>query len=397
MLGILQRNGITDANCARNIATCPVKLFFLTPEFIRDNWDLAKLPAERLPETIAFAGMIQNSLRYRQLAWHLFQNFAKVSLNTHLQHKFPDIIDELGIDSGKLYLLLALSLIPYNRQRAELEGFPVRYADAAADRIGTTIRYFACKFDGAFGLLGSGLYFLMHFKETATYRIGRFDFVVFRNSSTPYIYGSGARTIAFCGNNWLLNRTGERVESQDDAVRISHFVSDGEKACGIPLDPLRGTAAEQETVIDLREWKLLSSPEDWTLFFHIPGGGGMTPQVCESSFREALDFFAGFMPEKTFSLIWSNSWIFNPDWLHYLPESNLSKLIRRGNLFTVPYRRTDGMFFVFGGDDKPLDLYPQNTSMERAMIRCMREKGTLRSSGWYLLPGEVRNNNIQAN
>ena len=103
------------------------------------------------------------------------------------------------------------------------------------------------------------------------------------------------------------------------------------------------------------------------------------------------------MPEKTFSLIWSNSWIFNPDWLHYLPESNLSKLIRRGNLFTVPYRRTDGMFFVFGGDDKPLDLYPQNTSMERAMIRCMREKGTLRSSGWYLLPGEVRNNNIQAN
>ena len=214
MLGILQRNGITDANCARNIATCPVKLFFLTPEFIRDNWDLAKLPAERLPETIAFAGMIQNSLRYRQLAWHLFQNFAKVSLNTQLQHKFPDIIDELGIDSGKLYLLLALSLIPYNRQRAELEGFPVRYADAAADRIGTTIRYFACKFDGAFGLLGSGLYFLMHFKETATYRIGRFDFVVFRNSSTPYIYGSGARTIAFCGNNWLLNRTGERVESR---------------------------------------------------------------------------------------------------------------------------------------------------------------------------------------
>ncbi|MBE6362604.1 MAG: hypothetical protein E7054_03010 [Lentisphaerae bacterium] len=390
MLKLLEVTGIPADRAAASIATCPGCPFFLKHDYIKDHWGMAELPADKLQYTLSVADKIQAEPRLRQLAWHLYRYMTLNAMSAVKTGEFPDIIEELGVETGVLYLLVAMSLIPSFISRAEREGFPRKYGEAGAKRIGSITCFFAQNFNGAFGIRGSTMLFLLHYIHTATWRIGRFDFVIQQADDTvPEIYCNGSSVVAFCADGVPLKANHDRAYDEAETVSIARLKIDGSKVTGLPIDFSTGLARKEESSIDLSAgWERVAGPGDWTLFFHIPGGGGMKPDLCRESFKEALEFFKSYVPDKKFRLIWSASWIFNPLWKDLIPQSNMAALIGRGRLFPAFSVNNPGLYFVFGRHDGDPDSFTAVNPVERAVLRSYREN-SLRRTGWFILSDEI--------
>ena len=381
MQDIFLASGFTAADRAAAERGVPGTIYFLTKEFITRYWAMAALPPERLNETVEFAAKLQCNAEYRALVWHLYL----ACCIRFPEEKFPEELAGFGIDTGKIYLLVLLSLIPFYEERAAREGFPLRYAHAAAERIGTSTVFYAQKFAGAFGIRARSMAFMIHYKSRPCFRIGRFDFEPWKyDDFLPEIYACGDETIALCQDGWKFDARGERTSDETRTVRTVRLVRSGDTVTGTPIDPAVGYAKDAEITLDLARWTRLAGPGDWTIHFHIPGGGHMTPEACAASFAEAKEFFASYFPDKPSRIIWSNSWIFAPAYREYLPESNIAKLGKSGSLFPVASAGNDGLYFVFGRDDTDFDTYECKTSLQKAVMRYQREQGFLRRAGWYI-------------
>ena len=232
--------------------------------------------------------------------------------------------------------------------------------------------------------------FQMHYRETATWRIGRFDFQIRRaDAAVPEIYRRGAELAAFCPDGARLDHAGD-LAAAGPAARTARFTATDSAVTGVAVDLRTGLALPGERTIRPDDgWERWAGPGAWTLYFHIPGGGGMTPEKCRESFAEAREFFAGYAPDKKFRLIWSSSWIFNPLWRELLPNSNMAALIDRGRLFpAVPHTPNPGMYFVFGRHDGKPEEFSARNSLEKAVLRGWRER-RLRACGFFLPPDAV--------
>lgn len=386
MLDLLERYAIPDNGAAHSLATCPGMPFFLDGGYIKKYWPLAELPEDKLQYTLETAEIIQADPALRTLAWHLYRYLTLTPMAQVQGDKLPDIIDELGVKTGVLYLLIALSLIPSYIARAERENFPRRYGEAAAKRIGSTTCFFAQLYDGAFGMRGKTLLFMLHYIQTATWRIGRFDFVIQKADNTiPEIYRNGNDVIAFCADGTPLKSDLDRAFNDDETTQAARITVEGSCVTGMPIDFATGLAKNTYQTIDLAHgWERIAGPGDWTLFFHIPGGGKMTPQLCADSFAEALDFFSTYVPDKKFRLLWSASWIFNPAWNTLLPDSNMASLIQRGRLFPAFSANNPGLYFVFGRHDGDPESFTAVNRVEKAVLQCYKNN-TLRRVGWFTL------------
>ena len=384
MRNLFEINGFTAAERTAAYTGCPGKVFFLTAEFIAKYYRLGQLPEEHLATVTQFAAKLQSDPETRALLWHFYDAYCVKNLPVA---DFPEILDPFGLDSGMIYLLVQLAILPTFEERAIREGFPLKYAQAAMERVNTTTVFFAQKFNGAFGYLPSSLGFLRNFKNIACFRIGRFDFDMAQyNDLLPEIYSDGKNIVALCQDGWMFDARGERTVDETAAVQKTALIRSGSTVTGIPVNKLTGYAEKESITLDLAVWEKKVGAGDWTMHFHIPGGGGMTPEVCAASFAEAKEFYAAYFPDKPIKLIWSNSWFFNPAYKEYLPESNIAKLSLSGFLFPVSSTGKDGLKFVFGREDDNFADYEQKTSLQRAVLRCQKERGFLRRTGWFILP-----------
>ncbi len=347
---------------------------FLTEEFIRRYFPMAELPPAELNGCLEFAARIRQDSLLRQTALSLYRNYlAKSSLH-------GEEVDGFGPETGLLNLLLALGLIPAIEMRMRQDRIPIDYARAAARRIGALRFSFGQLCPERFGIRTRSLPFLLNYKNEPMFRIGRFDFLLIRNNDVlPEIYHKNGEVIAWSRDEWLLDSAGHRIAepAESDCRR-------GRRRINLE----RGLAEIGDDIFP-DDLKPAVKDDDWGLFFHIPGGEPMTLPYCIESFADALIFFRKHYPEKPIQFIYSNSWIFNPAWLEYIPQGNLAALIRHGHLFPAISTGREGLYFVFGRDDGTIDDYQAVNSMQRAMLRCWRDYGTLERFGFFLLPDEI--------
>lgn len=374
-------NGFTLAERTDAHSAAPGQIFFLTEKFLKQYYPLSKLPPEKYDEVANFATKLQNDSEARALMWYLYTAYCLKN-----QYAFPEILEPFGIEeSGKVYLLLLFALIPFYEERAVREGFPIRYARDAADRIGSTAVFYAQKYNGRLGILAKSLPFLLNFKNRPCFRIGRFDFEMNPFcDALPEIYACGDKITALCLDGWMFDTRGERTVDESQAIQKTRLIRNNGSITGTPIDMNNGYAEQDEVTLDLNKWQKIAGEGDWTIHYHIPGGGGMTPEACSEAFTQAVEFFAAYFPDKPVKIIWSNSWFFNPVYKEYMPESNIAKLSRSGYLFPVASSGKDGLFFVFGRDDDDFDTYECKTSLQKALMRCQREHGFLRRTGWFM-------------
>lgn len=385
---LLRQNWMNVANADEAAASCPEKVHFLQEDFIRKYYPVAQLPEVQMDFVIGKAAEFDRNELIRQLAWYLYLNFSKSEPGAY--KGFPEFIIQLGYDSGIMYLLIGMSLIPELEARAERENFPMRYAHDAASRLGTFPVFFAQAFNGRFGIRARSLNFMLNFRDRDMYRIGRFDFILEQSVDFfPMVYSNGSSLKLLCADGWRLDSNGDRLNPNTEPQPgewFSEFSDDGNIIRGVPVDTATGLAEKKIIELSAEEWKLAVSPDDWLLHIHIPGGGRMTPEVCRSSFDEALKFFAEKYPDRPVKAIFTVSWIANPAWLDYLPDSNLAALIRSSALYPWVHNNNAGLYFVFGREDNDYASYPRTNSLERAMMQCIEDGRPLRSTGILILP-----------
>jgi hypothetical protein len=105
--------------------------------------------------------------------------------------------------------------------------------------------------------------------------------------------------------------------------------------------------------------------------------GAMSQEACDDSFAQARSFFATHIPELPVRYASCHSWLLDPQLAWYLPaDSNIIRFQRRFR----PAREgdpgnEDTLNFVFRSPDTPLEALPQRTTLERAVVRHIREGG----------------------
>ena len=130
---------------------------------------------------------------------------------------------------------------------------------------------------------------------------------------------------------------------------------------------------------------------------HIPGGGGMTPERCEDSMRQALEFFPRFFPQTPFKAFACQSWIMNPQFADfYSPTCNLVRYQRETYLYPYPWAANGGVFFIFDAESIDPKTAPRDTSIRRAMADHLEQGGILRNGGMFFFPEEMPRFGTQA-
>ncbi|MGC4106349.1 MAG: acyltransferase domain-containing protein [Thermomicrobiales bacterium] len=132
------------------------------------------------------------------------------------------------------------------------------------------------------------------------------------------------------------------------------------------------------------------SKGDPTLSIHIPDFmGTMSPEACDDSFAQAVDFFPRHFPEEQARTAVCNSWLLDTQLRDYLsPQSNTIAFQRRFRHIRQGEWANDGpLRFVFGPVDWPLADYPQVTSIQRAVVNHLKNGGSWHGGmGWMEFP-----------
>ena len=387
---LLERGGVDTTGFEASFLSAPRRPFFLDETYILRCSALAEYPEELLPDLLDMARELREDPALRVLAWHLYRLYC-------ILPGFkapPDHIELTGARTGLLYALLLLSVHPHLKLRMELEGLPPELADRAMSRCTSLLGNRNILYPGEKGLQGRALPFVLNYKNSPCFRIGRFDFVL---SGVPGHYPELFRSrkdrhyTALCKNDWHPDEEGFLLPNDDTTVPGTVFTIDGKCASGRVIDLKTGRVTKETAVLDLAEYERLLPPDAHVLLMHIPGGGGMTPEKCRESFLLARSFTAKYFPERPFAAFGCTSWVFNPDWREYLPDSNIARFQKATLAFPFPANPKSGLYFIFGRDDGDPATYPQDNSMRRAMVRAWREKGKLRSAGMLLPFDETEN------
>jgi hypothetical protein len=158
---------------------------------------------------------------------------------------------------------------------------------------------------------------------------------------------------------------------------------------GFPITP-EGKALKQEISLDATKWKPLLKPGDEIIEMHIPSGGGMSPEKCLDSLRQAFDFFHKMYPESILPAVCcQSSWIFNTQLEEAMPESNLAKFMREIYLFPVASKGKDGLWFVFCKEYEDWSQAPRQTSLQKAMLDVVCSGRKLRSAGMFFFENDL--------
>lgn len=386
---LLERNGVDTTGYDAAFITTPLSPFFLEEKYVRDTCKIAEIPADLTDEAVQFAAKIMQTPELKTLAWHLYRVFC---FQPNFK-AFPDHIDVTGKDTGILYLLVMLSLYPHLQQRMTLEGLPLYLADHAMTRCTSLLPNRGIIYPGERGLQGRALPFMLNYKNSSCFRIGRFDYVLTRAlHSYPELFRERAtgKYVGLCRSGWKVDETGFLQSADNETLPAVELTENNGVFTGRKVDLVTGRVTRETISIDTKEYDRLLPPDACVLLIHIPGGGGMTLEKCKESFKEARDFCKRYFPERSFSCFGCISWIFNPVWRESLPEANITKLQKATLAFPFTPVPKSGLYFVFAKDDGTPADYPADNSMRRAMLKAW-EGAELRSAGMLLPLDEIDN------
>lgn len=386
----LERNGLNTTGCEASWRATPAAPFFLEPDYLRNCARLAGLPEDLTSEITELAAELAKESFTRAFAWHLYRLYCVLP-----DFKvFPDHIDITGSRTGLLYLIILFSVYPHVQLKMQLEGLPAELADRVLERPMPLLGDRSIYYPGEKGFLGRALPFILNYKNAPCYRIGRFDFVI---TQCPYTYPElfrhrqSRKYTALCRAGWKAAPSGYLLNADDESVPPVEWSENGNTITGRKIDLAAGRVTAETVTLDLAEYERLTPPESSVLLMHIPGGGGMTQEKCQASFKEAREFCQKYFPDLKIAAFGCISWVFNPAWRKYLPDSNLSKLQKATLAFPFTPNAKSGLVFLFGRDDwSDPEAYPADNSQRRAMLQAWKNN-ELRSGGMLLPFDEIDN------
>jgi hypothetical protein len=322
----------------------------------------------------------------RLLAWH-----CERLLFVHTDYKeigeWPALETALGERCGAFYLLVALAMAPRVIARHRELGIPEEVTRETSLQVSCFSENYRRGMRGLLGIYRRQLPWLRHYPAGRLFRLGRMEYRL-----TPYDGGVHAyrhrdtgEVVALAPEGLRFNHQGYVAQTDEEIEWVSTHSDDGDAAVGYPISPC-GMAERREVHLQRNGWESVLSKGDDTLDMHIPAGGGMTPERCADSMRRATAFFRTHFPDRPFTAITCNSWIFNTQIDGILPPTaNLAAYQRELYLYPVPSSPTAGLWFLFFGDAFDPVTAPRDTAMQREVLDFLAAGNTWRAGGMFFL------------
>jgi len=116
------------------------------------------------------------------------------------------------------------------------------------------------------------------------------------------------------------------------------------------------------------------------IWVHIPSNAVITREELDKSYKTANTFFKKYYPNFKYRCICSGAWLLSPVLKRILPYS--SKILEFQSDFAITKIYLDDQSYfawVFKQKEKPADLseLPENTSLQRAIKKCLIEGGRI--------------------
>ena len=308
---------------------------------------------------------------------------------------WPDFSAYFGAEHPLFYLLLSCAVFaPALRsyRRAGLPEYPVR-------SIGRKILSSSWINSQAFGVPGydrSALYWLRHYVDLAVIPVGRFEF----RHGKAETYGvevyrrrnDGVLLTLFGPAPGGFRKDGTACPLHDpEAVTTGALIKTENFVIGHALAP--DTGRNMGVVkLHLDEWEAVITASSPVLEWHIPGGGGMTPEVTRASLAEGFEFFDRYFPALPSPVaVMCSSWAFWHRYEELRPQANPALVMRECYEFNRPLRNYSGFYFIFGAKT-PADLPGaprRDTSIRRAMLDTLDTLGYLSNGGVFILRDDL--------
>lgn len=270
-----------------------------------------EIPEEDIPEVMRQAEVIRADA---DLWWYVER--AVWSLQAHMGQvegppRFAPLRDQNDAEYRFFYVVVYVAALPFVRAYHESRGIPEDVQQATLADLGRNVRVHR-KREGVGGL-GVMWWLMLHFRGMI-YQLGRLQF--------------------------------ERAR-MGDSIAASVAELDTDATASTPV-----------------------------LSVHIPDFmGPMSVEACDDSTAEARAFFPRYFPDETYDYAVCHSWLLDPELKRYLrPESNIIRFQDRFTLAGKGWDSTDGiMQFVFGTTAEAIDDVPQESSLQRGVVRHIRD------------------------
>jgi hypothetical protein len=371
----------------------PQRPSFLNPAEYRASRQFARLPDQADAILEAASSRIAENPTLLHLIWHAYRTLIGPENGGDFRD-WPVLCKALGDQAGAFYVLVGLAIVPHVRALHRTMNIPAEITRDTCHVLVCLSWNYERAHPGRLGIMLKELSWVRNHLKGKLFRIGRLEFMIgpFQGCLEAYRHRKNGRVIALAVDGARFTREGYIPYAgapPDSGEWVATLRKANDHVVGFPVSPW-GVALQQEVSLSLHEWQLELWPEQPTLEFHIPEGGGMTPERCLDSMRRGLAFFAEVFPETPVSGYHSHSWIFGPQIEEYLPESaNLVRLLREVYLFPLPSTPRDGLYYLFGSDDIDIATAPRDTSLRRATLDFISAGGAWRSGGMFVLKRDL--------
>jgi hypothetical protein len=268
---------------------------------------------------------------------------------------------------------------------------------------------------GGWGLADPSPGWLKNHISCKIFRVGRFQCIpkflpepetswnikYYRNKNTGHVLAVTARGADFRGDGQVSGTN--NIHAGADGFK-GWFKKGENFAEGVVISPY-GHAVNKSARLDFDQWEEILAAGMPVLDLHIPTDGGFTPDICRRTFESMADFAAnhreaiakltGVGSDAPFTAFTLGSWLLDAQLDGILPpESNLVRHLREFYLLPVPSYEDAGVYWIF--DKKKPDLNnlkpdDQYTSLQRAVIKFMKEGGHMRYNFGVLIFDDVKN------
>jgi len=332
-----------------------------------------------------------------RLAWHAARlAFDCLDYDLSKARLWPDLDSLLGPEAPLFYLLVAFRAVPPLLCAHGRRGIPETVSRATCTHFLEATDLYRLTHGGRLGVLPAMLPWLRHHIRGELCCLGRFEYMLrpFEGRLQVYRHRRRGLVVALAAGGVTVDASGlgpvpPRPGLPADVWTTADASTEGGHS-GHPITPA-GVVLRSLVHLDAEAWAPVLGPGDTILETHIPPGGGMAPERCIESMREAQAFFPRHFPESPFVGFACYSWVLNPELAEfYSPASNMVLWQRELHLFPLPSNGRAGLAFIFGRDDVDPATAPRDTSLRRALLDRLATGLPLRAGGMFCLPEEVR-------